>query len=367
MGMMESRKESVINMRLGHIQIQSDTYDYDPNILNYIQEFDKIEKALENHPDVKGFTPRFISDGMLRTARELKGVKINGIDIEKDAQTLNLTEKVEQGEFFGDEFKYPIALSEKMASELKLELGSKVSLNLTKMDSTQTAKNFKVAAIFKSGDGMYDELNVFVPRETIYKVIGADQPIVHRVIVRLDNIDKADLVKADLVKTITKDKVLTWLEADPYSAYAEESFGMMIGILMGIFLSAVLFGIINTAVMSILERKREIGVLLAIGMTKRKIRTMIAIESLIYGFVGGPLGVFLGWITIAYFQANGMDLSGYGDAMESYGMEAIVYFQLPVKFYFIYGIAIIGTSLLGSLYPAYLSTKLNPIEAIRSV
>lgn len=366
-GMMASRKNNVINTRLGHLQIHTPEYEYDPNILSSIKDREAVIGALENNENVIGYTDRFVTEGILKTAREQRGVKINGIEVEKDRTTLLITEKAEKGHFFGDEFKYPVAIGDKMASELKLEIGDKVSLSLTKPDSTQTSKNFKVAAIYKSGDAMYDNYNIFVPKNAIYKVIKTKDPIVHEIVVKLDDIDKADQVKTELLETIKKDTVLTWLEADPYSAYAEDSYGMMIFILMFVIIGALLFGIVNTVVMSILERKREIGVLLAIGMTKQKIRAMIAIESMVYGLVGGPIGVLLGWITTLYYNKNGFDLSSYGDAMEAYGLDTIVYFNLPTQYYFIYAGLIMVATVIGSVYPARIATRLNPIDAIRSI
>ncbi|MCB0478548.1 MAG: ABC transporter permease [Crocinitomicaceae bacterium] len=366
-GMMTSRKNNVINTRLGHIQIHSPEYEYDPNILNSVKDREKVIQALENNPHVVGYTDRFVTEGVLKTAREQRGIKINGIDVEKDAATLLISEKADQGSFFGEEFKYPVAVGDKLAKELKLEIGSKVSLSLTKPDSTQTSKNFKVAAIYKSGDAAYDNYNIFVPKEAIYKVIKSDEPIVHEIIVKIDDIEKADEVKAELLKSIKSDEVLTWLEADPYSAYAEDSYGMMMFILMTVIIVALLFGILNTVIMSVLERKREIGVLRSIGMTKKKVWAMITLESLIFGLVGGPLGILTGWATTAYFGKYGFDLSSYGEAMEAYGLDTIVYFNIPVEYYFIYSFLIVIATVIGSLIPAYIATRVNPIEAIRSI
>jgi ABC-type lipoprotein release transport system permease subunit len=366
-GMMSSRKETVISTTLGHIQIHSPKFEYDPNVLNSLNNHREVIDALEKNEHVIGYTDRFVTEGSLKTAREQRGAKIFGVDADKEAKTLTLTSKLERGEFFTDKYKYPIVIGEKLAEELKVDLGSKISLSFTKPDSTQASKNFKVSGIFKSGNAMFDEYNVFVPKKAIYKIIKTDEEIIHEVIVTIDDIENSDKVKHELLATIQDDQVLTWLESDPYSAYAESMYDTMMYILMFIIIGALLFGIVNTVVMSILERKREIGVLLAIGMTKRKIRFMIAIESLIYGIVGGPIGVFFGWLTTMYYSRVGFDLSGYGDAMEEYGLETVIYFNLPPKYYFIYAGLIMLATVIGSLYPAKIATRLNPIDAIRSI
>ncbi len=94
---------------------------------------------------------------------------------------------------------------------------------------------------------------------------------------------------------------------------------------------------------------------------------MIAFESMIYGVIGGPIGVILGYITIQYLGVSGLDLGAYSDGMEDFGIEKIIYFSLPWNYYITYGIAISTSSFIAGLYPAWLATKMNPVEAIRSI
>ena len=138
-------------------------------------------------------------------------------------------------------------------------------------------------------------------------------------------------------------------------------------IIMIVIVVALLFGIVNTIVMSILERKREMGVLISIGMNTNKVRMMIALESMIYGVIGGPIGVLIGYLSIQYFGRYGLDLGAYGQGMEEFGMETIVYFSLESSMYVIYGVVITLSSFLAGLYPARIATRMNPIEAIRSI
>jgi ABC-type antimicrobial peptide transport system permease subunit len=136
---------------------------------------------------------------------------------------------------------------------------------------------------------------------------------------------------------------------------------------MSIIVLALLFGIVNTLIMSILERKQELGVLMAIGMVKGRVRIMIIMESLIYGLIGAPIGVGLGYLTVQYFTEVGIDLSSVGTGMQAFGYDPILYFNMEPKYYLIFALFIVFATLFAGVYPSRLATKLNPVDAIRSI
>ena len=158
-----------------------------------------------------------------------------------------------------------------------------------------------------------------------------------------------------------------WKTRFPEIAYGLEMMDTTMYILMSIIVFALLFGIINTLMMSILERKRELGVLLAVGMPKSSIRIMIVLESIIYGLIGAPIGIFLGYLTMLYYGHFGLDLSSFAQGMEAFGYDPIIYLSVEPKYYFIYSIFILIATIIGGLYPSRIATKLNPIDAIRSI
>ena len=365
-GMMDQFINNRLNTHIGKIQIHSKTHDFEPDISNTIVNIETTRAALDNNPNVKAYTDRFMIDAFATTARGQAGISLLGVDPKKEAKVLLVHSKFEKGTFLDSEYKYPISIGYKLAEKLKVGIGSKINIQFTKPDSTIKAKNFKVCGIFKSGDSKYDETTVFIPQDIAWKLAEEDE-LIHQIIVAID--DKADLSETtnELGEHIPENLVQNYIERFPEMAYSIESMDMTMYIFMIIIILALLFGVINTLVMSILERKREIGVLLAIGMTKSKIRMMITIESIIYGIIGGPLGMLLGYLLIQYFGQNGLDLSGFSQGMEAFGMESIVYFQMPAKYYFIYGSLIFIASIIGALYPARIATKLNPIDAIKSV
>ena len=130
---------------------------------------------------------------------------------------------------------------------------------------------------------------------------------------------------------------------------------------------ALIFGIINTMLMAVLERNKELGMLMAVGLNKGKVFTMIMLETLLLGCVGAPLGMFLGWLTINYFSNNGLDLSSFASGLEQMGMSTMIYPVADTSLYLQMTAAVAITALLAAIYPSLKAIKLRPVEAMRKI
>ena len=129
---------------------------------------------------------------------------------------------------------------------------------------------------------------------------------------------------------------------------------------------ALAFGIINTMLMSVLERTREIGMLSALGMNRIKVFNLILSETILLTLVGVPLGFLISWITIDYFSTAGIDISSFsGAAMSGFGFSSIMYPEFPGARIPTVMIIVISTALLSSLFPSLKAIKLQPADALR--
>lgn len=182
----------------------------------------------------------------------------------------------------------------------------------------------------------------------------------------LNDNDYLDTVKSQLnINPINM--VETWKELSPELGYADDILAQMLFLFVGIIMLALAFGIVNNMLMAVLERKRELGMLQAVGMNKRKLFLMIVYETIFMGLAGGPLGILLGYLTISYFSKVGIDLSFVGEGLNQYGIGHFVYPHIENEFYGIIAIMVIVMTLLSSIYPARKALKLNPVDSIRSI
>jgi ABC-type antimicrobial peptide transport system permease subunit len=160
--------------------------------------------------------------------------------------------------------------------------------------------------------------------------------------------------------------VNTWKELAPDAAMMNDFMIMYYLIFIGIVMFALAFGIINTMMMTILERTRELGMLMAIGMNRRKIFSMIMLETVFLTLVGAAVGMLGGWVIVTSLGKSGIHFSTWGEGFEAIGFAATVYPVITPSFFLIITIMVIATAIISSVWPARKALKLDPAEAIRT-
>jgi ABC-type lipoprotein release transport system permease subunit len=144
-----------------------------------------------------------------------------------------------------------------------------------------------------------------------------------------------------------------------------EMMNMFSFIFMIIILVALAFAIVNTMVMSIMERTREIGMLIALGLNKRRTFTLIMFETLLLSLTGALAGLAVSLLIVHHYAVNGFDLGALGEGLNSIGYSAIIYFRVNTGFYLVTMIMVIFTALVSTISPALRALKLQPATAIR--
>ena len=130
---------------------------------------------------------------------------------------------------------------------------------------------------------------------------------------------------------------------------------------------ALVFGILNTMLMAVLERFKELGMLMAVGMARIKVFGMVLLETIFIGILGAPIGLLLGWSTMFYYTQVGIDLSAYSEGLESFGYSSILYPYIENSTYWTIAVAVIITAFVGAIYPAWKAVKLKPVEALHKI
>lgn len=364
-GMYEYRINEAIEKESSHIQVHDSLFKENFEAKYVIKDGDEILKKLANDSRVKSISSRIITTGMAMSARSSTSIKLIGIDVEDEDKTTKLSESLTSGTYFTGTKNIPVVVGEKFADKIKLGLKKKPVIQFQDVHGNIVSQKVKIVGIYKTNNSMFDQTHVFLRRDDLRQFLGMGEGY-NEIAILLNQSTDLEAVKDELQKG-TKSKVESWKESIPELALAIDSFDKAMFIIVLIIFLAVAFGIINTMLMAVLERVREIGMLMAIGMNKVRIFGMFMLETIFLSLVGAPLGLLIGWALVAHFGNVGINLSMYGDGLSQMGFSNMVYTSLPTRQYIILTSEILLITLLSAIIPARRALKLNPATAIRKI
>ena len=249
---------------------------------------------------------------------------------------------------------------------LDYRLRNKIQLTLSDREGNPIHAIFRVCGIYKTTNTGFDQMAVFVNAGELAVLYGDEDILVHEAAILLNNIDDAGKVRDRLIPLAVGNSVRTWKELAPDAALMNDFMIIYYFIFIGIIMLALAFGIINTMLMSVLERTKELGMLMAIGMNRRRVFTMIMLETVFLTCVGAAAGILLGWAVTGTLGRTGIHMAGWGEGFEAIGFAATVYPIVTPGFIALTAVMVIVTAILSSLWPARKALKLVPVEALRT-
>lgn len=368
-GMVDNMVHNAIAWQISHVQIHNQRYLDNPDINDTIVDTPQLLQRLNSDPQIQALSARFLVDGMIGSAHSSRGVRINGIDLDAEARLTPLSTHIIEGEWLSVEHKRPILISAKMAHRLKLRVGSKAVLTFTDGAGDVTGAAFRVRGIFKSPSTSFDDGNVYVRIDDLRKIAGMTG--VHEIAILMAGKQNADdrqpvIQLRDKIASYTtsENRVRDWTQVQPLLASMLATMGGSSAIMLGIFLLAMGFGIINVMLMSVFERTQEFGVLMAVGMQKHKILQLILLESAWLGICGATLGLVSCMVMMALLQITGLPLGSMAEGLGAYGLDTVLYPRVSVTEYVSIFITVTLTAVIAALYPARQILKQHPAQAM---
>lgn len=364
-GMMKSRVQTVIYAETGHLQIHDPNFKKDYEARYVIQNGYGLLKDLAAIPGIKLAAPRSITNGMLATTTGSAGVQINGVIPEAEYEASQLKNKIIEGAGFDGARKNEILIGKKLAAKMKLKLHSKLVLTFTDTSETIVSGAFRVIGIYQSDNAPLDERNVYLEMKDLNTLLGTDKSF-QEIALLLKNNEDVNLIQQNLIKRYPDLLIESWKDVSPETDLLVKTVNQYSYIIMIIIMIALAFGIINTMLMAILERTREIGMMLALGTNRVRIFFLILLETVFLTLAGTPIGILAGWLIIGYYNIRGLNLSGMGkEMMSSFGFGTLIYPEFPGEKLGGLLLIVVGTALVSCIIPAVKALGLQPVEALR--
>jgi ABC-type lipoprotein release transport system permease subunit len=326
----------------------------------------QVTGILRAEKKIRAVATRTITMGMLATTTGSAGVTINGVSPLEENIVSMLNKKIIDGDELDPQRKNQILLGKKLADKMKLKAGSKLVLTFTDREGNITSGAFRIAGIYATSNTPMDEQNVFVMRQTLNAYLGLAPADCHEIAIILFQDEDVEGTKQELKQKVSGYKVETWRENSPETDLMVGTIDNYSAIIIIIIMIALAFGVINTMLMSVLERKREIGMLTALGMNRFRVFLLILTETVILTLVGVPAGLLTSWFTIEFFSSTGIDISSFSEAaMSGFGFSSMIYPEFPFESLTMVMTIVVGTAIISSIFPSLKAIRLQPADALR--
>ncbi len=359
-GEMRGAMESTLRLDSGHIQVRSVDYDEDKLSVawEYLLENPELAAAqIEAMEQVNVATPRLLASGIVSVQDDTSGVQIMGIEPASAAN--EPYQHLVEGEFLTVDDREGILIGLPLAENLGLGAGDQINLLVNTSDGSVDEQIFTVRGIFTTGATTYDKGIVFLPLAKAQAFSGADNHASF-IFVLLHDKEQADAVAAAL--TNPNLQIETWVDMNELLVMMDDFANVYITILNLIVLGVTITVIVNTLIMSVFERTREIGILTAIGMKGRQIMSLFLIEASILAAGGIVVGLLAGWALSAYYGEVGIYFGDLG--ITGMIFEDRIYAYLTLEDTINLTITALVFTLLAALYPARLASRMEPVEAL---
>lgn len=360
-GEMRSSMESTLRLDSGHIQIRS--ADYDPDKLSVAWEYlienpQQIAGQVEALDQVQVATPRLIASGIVSVRDESSGVQIMGIDPASSAND-PYQQGMVHGEFLTADDREGILIGLPLAKNMGLNVGDQINLLVNTSNGTVDEQLFTVRGIFTTNVTTYDKSIVLLPLAKAQAFSGAENRASF-IFVLLNDREQTNAAAAALQNP--NFQIKTWQELNEILVLMEDFANAYLLILNLIVMGVTATVIVNTLVMAVFERTREIGILSAVGMKGRQIIALFLTEASLLALGGLAFGLLLGWGLAAYFGKVGIYFGDLG--LSGFYLGDRIYTYLTLQATINLTVMSLIITLLASLYPARLAARMEPVEAL---
>jgi ABC-type lipoprotein release transport system permease subunit len=313
-----------------------------------------------------GWTSRVRVPAVITSERDSRGVTLIGVEPGSESRISFVADDITEGRFLESPDDKGLIIGRKLIDTLETGLGKRVVVMTQDPDNEIVDRGFRIVGVFDSNIESYEERMIFVGRGTLQRMLKIGDQVSEIAILGDDYRDVGPLYEQVREAADAGSEVKAWYELDAYLGTMLDVMDGFVLVWVVVIFLALSFGLVNTLVMAVFERIREIGLMLALGMQPRMILGQIVAESLFLLIMGLAIGNLLAVISVELLK-GGIDISIVAEGMEMFGASSMLYPELSANDLITANVIVLVLGLLASLSPAWRASRYEPIEAITKV
>jgi ABC-type lipoprotein release transport system permease subunit len=406
-GMYRNLFDVMVVQRLGHVQVHHPERPASRSLHDTLREADALIATLEDAEGTAAVSGRLEGFVLLGTERKSEGAMLIGIEPVRERAVTPIADRLRAGTFLGPEPAGQIVVGYELAEDLQVGVGDELVAVTQAADGSLGNTLFTVSGVVRTGDVQIDRMGGYVHLAELRELLVLPDQLHNVTIVTSDDrtigayaerlrerlarpqesgarrtgqrtpldttaVQNRGSLSGPAVRALPMEReieVQPWYEASPQSAQmmAMRDFGSFM--ILGIVFGAAAFGVLNTMMMSVFERTRELGVLKALGLRPGRMVALIVSESVMLAVVAMGIGLVLGGAIDAYLVVYGLDMSTTAEEGFSFAgvmLDPVIRGEVRASGIVWIAAAVLGVSVAASLWPALRASRLEPVQAMRA-
>ncbi|MDH4110342.1 MAG: FtsX-like permease family protein [Gammaproteobacteria bacterium] len=367
-GMYGMMIDNTLRVMTGHLQVQAEGYKDEHKMRQTVPDIAELAASLRRDLELERVAPRALAFALASSSDRTYGLQIAGVDPARESLVSSIPGLVRTGNYLAAGDAAEIVIGSVLARNLRVGTGDEVTLLGSGLDGSFAAAVVTVSGIFETGVVELDRGLAEVPLgffQDVFFMEGAG----HQVVIAARDLDEAALLTERTRELVADNPGLVvhdWDALQPGLRQAIKADMSSAFFMYGILVILVAFSVLNTQLMSVLERTREFGIVMALGISPGRLGRLVLLETALMGFMGFVGGAVLGALVTGWFAANGFSYPGMDELTANFNLPSRVY--PPVAFLptVIGPLVVYFFSMVSALYPALRLNWLQPVEAMRA-
>jgi ABC-type lipoprotein release transport system permease subunit len=358
--------DNTLQVFSGHMQVQAPGYKDDQKMRQVVPGVQPLAAQLRNELGSDTIAARGWAFGLASSEERSYGIGIYGVEPEFEDRVSSIPGLIREGRFFEQNDAMEIVIGEVLSRNLRIGVGDELTILGSGLDGSFAAAVVVVVGIFESGVKEIDRNIAEMPLGTFQDVFymnGAG----HQVVIMAPTLDDAPALQSSVAALLPDGPVVhSWDVLQPGLKQAIQADISSAFFMYGILVILVAFSVLNTQLMSVLERTHEFGVVMALGMKPGRLGRLVMLETALMGSLGFLIGAISGALVTYWFTVNGLSYPGMEEMAANFNLPGRVYPQVSI-IKTVFGPTVVFLfTLLAALYPAWRLRRLHPVEAMRT-